>query len=97
MTNKKRTSHTPGPWEWWTSNSYRRLSGPDGKDGGVLHATVLRDGQPDVVCRDADRALIAAAPNLLATLKEIHEPCDAEPGDCHICGTIAEAEDFANV
>ena len=27
---------TPGPWEWWTSNSWRRLSGPNGKDGGVL-------------------------------------------------------------
>lgn len=52
---------SPGPWEWWTSNSIRRLSGPDGKDGGVLHAVVHRDGVPDVEVREEDMAFIAAA------------------------------------
>ena len=38
-----------GPWEVWTSNSFRRVSGPDGCDGGVLCGTVQRsDGHPDL-------------------------------------------------
>jgi len=28
---------TPGPWEWWTSNSFLRLSSKaTGKDGDVI-------------------------------------------------------------
>lgn len=38
----------PGPWEVWTSNSYRRITGPDGRDGGVLCAQVASDGWPDL-------------------------------------------------
>lgn len=30
-------SHTPTPWKWWTSNSFKRLSSEaTGKDGDVL-------------------------------------------------------------
>lgn len=50
-----------GPWEWWTSNSFRRLSGPDGKDGGIAYATVARDGQPDISIREDDMEFIAHA------------------------------------
>ena len=47
-----------GPWEVWTSNSFRRISGPDGRDGGVLHATRQRDGHPD----------LSAGPEMLTAL-----------------------------
>lgn len=58
--------HTPGPWAWSTSNSWRRLSSA-ARDGNVLCPTVQRsDGHPDVVVSEADMALMAAAPDLLA-------------------------------
>ncbi len=38
-----------GPWELWTSCSFRRITGPDGKDGGVLSAYLQRsDNHPDL-------------------------------------------------
>ena len=50
---------TPGPWEWWTSNSVRRLSSPKG-DGDVLHGyRSPYDGVIDIVGNDADKNLIA--------------------------------------
>jgi len=68
---------SPGPWEWWTSNSFRRLSGPDGKDGGVLHAVVLRDGVPDVEVSEEDAALLAHArtdlPRLLGEVERLRK------------------------
>lgn len=51
---------TPGPWEWWTSNSVVRLTGADGKDGGVMCAYRRMD-YADICCKDDDRAYIAAA------------------------------------
>lgn len=50
---------TPGPWLWWTSNSFRRLSSPNG-DGDVLYGyRNPRDGVVDIVGSDADKNLIA--------------------------------------
>ena len=46
---------TPGPWEWWTSNSTIRLTGADGRDGGVL------DVAGTLLCSPQNRAYIAAA------------------------------------
>lgn len=71
---------TPGPWRWWTSNSFRRLStDADGKDGGVAYATVHPiDRHPDIVIREPDMALIAAAPRLLAALVERCERAEAD-------------------
>lgn len=60
-------SHTPGPWKWWTSNSYRRLTAEGKQDGGVLSA-VSKSGHADVCVSEADAQLIAAAPDLLAAL-----------------------------
>ena len=37
-----------GPWEVWTSCSFRRVSRQGGGDGDVLHGTVQRDGHPDL-------------------------------------------------
>ena len=76
--------HTPGPWEWWTSNSFRRLSSKaTGKDGDVLYATVQpSDGHPDVELPNGgwngpDGRLIAAAPELLQALVETLAFCEA--------------------
>lgn len=61
---------TPGPWEWWTSNSFLRLSSKaTGKDGGVIDSTVMRDGHPTLIVKKEDMALIAAAPELLEALQ----------------------------
>ncbi|MGL5968885.1 MAG: hypothetical protein ACRCZ6_17325 [Kluyvera sp.] len=63
---------TPGPWEWWTSNSFLRLSSKaTGKDGGVIDSTVMRDGHPTLLVKKEDMALIAAAPELLEALLEL--------------------------
>lgn len=70
-------SHTPGPWEWWTSNSWRRLrSNPaNGRDLGVVTPFVAPDGHPDLEVSAADMALIAAAPDLLALAKLYASEC----------------------
>lgn len=63
---------TDGPWEIWTSNSLRRITAKGGPDGGVISATIARDGVPDLTgARLAhDLRFVAAArmlvPRLLA-------------------------------
>ncbi len=52
---------TPGPWEWWTICSYRRLTARDGKIGGVMHGYTCGDGVPDIIVSEEDMALTAAA------------------------------------
>ena len=73
---KKELRTTPGPWSWWTSNSFRRLSSDaDNRDGGVLHATIQRgDGHPDVSLPNGgydgpDGRAIAAVPEMLEVLQ----------------------------
>ncbi len=65
--------HTPGPWKWWTSNSWRRLSSDAGRtnrDGGVICPITQRsDGHPDVLVSEEDMGLIGAAPDLLEAAK----------------------------
>ncbi|WP_105613160.1 hypothetical protein [Cronobacter malonaticus] len=61
---------TPGPWEWWTSNSFLRLSSQaTGKDGGVIDSYAMSDGHTSLSVSEADMALIAAAPELLEALQ----------------------------
>ena len=62
---------SPGPWQWWTSNSMLRLTGADGRDGGVLHGYV-HAGVGDVPCSEPNRAFIEAA-NPAAVLELIAE------------------------
>lgn len=62
---------TPGPWKWWTSNSYKRLRAEH--NGGretpsVLEPYVCKDGQGDIIVTDADMSLIAAAPQMHSAL-----------------------------
>ena len=64
--------HTPGPWTWWTSNSWLRLKHDNrGKSINVLEPYVCKDGQPDLTISYADMALIAAAPELLEALRRV--------------------------
>src|SRR4051812_44896320 len=81
-------THTPGPWEWdWenTDNLYgrgavqkarekRAKGGFNWPDGEAIVQTDSRVYGPN----DADAALIAAAPDLLAALKAIAEYYDED-------------------
>lgn len=80
-----------GPWTVASSNSFRRINSPDGKDGGVLHAYTQRsDGHPDLsmseqslwaLCR-----VVNAMPGLLTALEE------AEGREAHLSDKLHEAE-----
>lgn len=60
---------TSGPWEWWTSNSWRRLTAQGGRDGGVICPVVHPvDHHPDLAISEPDMALIAEARNALPDL-----------------------------
>jgi len=66
--------HTPGPWTWWTSCSFRRLSAQG--DGDVLCAVTQSDGHPDVHIKNGgwegpDGRLIEIAPTLLAEYERL--------------------------
>lgn len=66
--------HTPGPWQWWTSNSFLRLSSQaTGKDGDVIDSFSMSDGATSLSVKVADMHLIEAAPDLLEVLKSIIE------------------------
>ncbi len=70
-------SHTPGPWEWSTSNSWRRLRHSDrGVSTNVLYPCVHKDGQPDIEVSEDDALLIAAAPDLLAATRAYIDYCE---------------------
>lgn len=69
-----RTLHTPGPWELWTSNSFRRFCQRGG--GGVCEPITQNDGHPDLYFRNGgadgpDARLIAAAPDLLTACEAL--------------------------
>lgn len=61
---------TPGPWEWWTSNSFLRLSSKTtGRDGDVIDSFGMSDGATSLSVKADDMNLIAAAPDLLEALQ----------------------------
>lgn len=71
---------TPGPWRWWTSCSFDRLSSDEtGKDGDVLYATKYRDGVCGIEGTVENKRLIAAAPSMHAELTT-RRARDAEVG-----------------
>lgn len=71
--------HTPGPWAWVEDRfrgGFAGLDGPDGQE--VLRANSANDGDTGAAWfedfpSDADRALISAAPDMLAALTEAAE------------------------
>lgn len=83
---------TPGPWTWWTSCSFRRLSsGATGRDGDVLHGAKHHDGVCDVVGRDEDRAFIAEARTALPALLDALDRVDALAEEWVTCdGVVME-------
>ena len=93
------TTHTPGKWNWHTSNSWRRLYSDQGhgKQAPVPVPTINhRDGQPELDVSQADMDLIEAAPRLLATLKKVaaYHADNGEHGDIAelVVEAIAKAE-----
>jgi hypothetical protein len=67
---------TPGPWKWWTSNSWRRLMRDyHGTTQGVAMPFVASDGHPDLDIGQADMALIVALrnalPQILSSMEEL--------------------------
>lgn len=49
---------TRAPWKWWTSNSLKRITGPNQVDGGVAHAYVVEPGVADIAISSADMEAI---------------------------------------
>jgi hypothetical protein len=83
---------TPGPWRWWTSCSFRRLSSDaTGKAGDVLHGVIHHDGVADVACSDEDAAFIAAAraavPELIAEVRRLREALHVADEVLALCTT----------
>jgi hypothetical protein len=75
--------HSPGPWEW-VGNSLE--SNAPGHYDAVLEATVscgqfCYGGVAELAISDADKRLIAAAPELLAALDELTDLEGPLPGD----------------
>ncbi|WP_433670407.1 hypothetical protein [Klebsiella michiganensis] len=88
---------TPGPWEWWTSNSFLRLSSKaTGKDGGVIDSTVMRDGHPTLIVKKEDMALIEAAPEMLEALQEMVGSLGVMVSDPAHCPEIIKARAAIN-
>lgn len=75
------SGHTPGPWSWWTSNSWRRLKRDDqGIAQNVLEPYICSDGHPDCSITQADMRLIAAAPDMHAALQRALDWLASYPG-----------------
>ena len=69
-----KTKHTPGPWDWRDIDDLRQSKSTrtDGRYGeSVLCASYDCDRGPYLETTDANRALIAAAPDLLAALERL--------------------------
>lgn len=75
----KRFMGTPGPWEWWTSNSFLRLSSKTtGRDGDVIDSFGMSDGATSLSVKAYDMNLIAAAPDLLEALQAVVRVADRQ-------------------
>lgn len=70
------SKHTPGPWTWWTSNSWRRLRAESGRGHtvSVMEPFVSSDGHPNCTVSDPDMDLIGAAPDMLEALEAFVAP-----------------------
>lgn len=60
---------SPAPWRWATSNSWRRLTSADGRDGGVLYPFASAgDGHPNCAITQEDMTFIELARDALPAL-----------------------------
>jgi hypothetical protein len=73
-------SHTPTPWEVWTSNSHTRITARFGQDGGVVSATSAADGMAVLRIKPEDAKFIVRACNaheaLVAAVEAVIEYAD---------------------
>ena len=59
----------PGPWEVWTSNSFRRISRSGGGDGDVLCGTIQpSDGHPDLSMNETQLRALCELRNCVADI-----------------------------
>ena len=73
--------HTPGPWSHHRTFNGDHFISAEGRRGRIELATVYAEAeyQPKLPL-EANARLIAAAPELLAALKELVERCDGPEG-----------------
>lgn len=86
MTTK--TLHTPGPWRVVGPQA---VKSPTGEVATVYPARHSESIEEEDAGREANARLIAAAPDLLAALRDIiaHERCDCGNTTCWFCRGIA--------
>jgi hypothetical protein len=86
------SKHTPGPWTVVQGHypAIKEISGPSFGIKAVMWATDL--SEDDYQKRDADLLLIAAAPDLLETIKKLRAMC-ADFG-AHTACEVASAAIF---
>lgn len=86
MTDRPR--HTPGPWRWnYRHGSLHQAGTPPYAYGAtVLTADYEYDVGVETKVSDADRALIAAAPDLLDALKALVLTLKARPDMAQLMG-----------
>ena len=85
--------YTPGPWKWWTSNSFLRLSSQaTGKDGGVIDSYVMKDGHSSLIVSKEDMNLIAAAPDLLNALQAMLNKAYKQNWNDHYPDEVSKAQ-----
>ncbi|EHR8725367.1 hypothetical protein KUS81_000021 [Escherichia coli] len=86
-------NYTPGPWKWWTSNSFLRLSSQaTGKDGGVIDSYVMKDGHSSLIVSKEDMNLIAAAPDLLNALQAMLNKAYKQNWSDHYPDEVSKAQ-----
>jgi hypothetical protein len=83
----------PGPWKVWSSNSFRRIGGPTGADGDVLHAYRQRsDGHTDLSMPENQlEALVELRNQLPGLINLLHM---RDPADHAELGGRTEADEY---
>ena len=82
-------THTPGPWAWRDGDDLRTQHdrvAPYQYGSCVLFLGLDDDGDLEIVCTDADRALIAAAPALFTVLERAETMLAAVPPPTYVEG-----------
>ncbi len=86
-------NYTPGPWKWWASNSFLRLSSQaTGKDGGVIDSYVMKDCHSSLIVSKEDMNLIAAAPDLLNALQAMLNKAYKQNWNDHYPAEVSKAQ-----
>lgn len=84
------SKHTPGPWEWVAANSLYGGGEPGGRTilvggPGKRFVAATRPDDDDIRVSEEDAALIAAAPEMLALLRDFERGLLDELGRKSVC------------